>query len=824
MSRLLTYAGVFLVAMSTLMLEVLLTRITSVIAWYHLAFFVISLGMLGMTAGAVLVFTVPALFSPETLARRLTQSALGYGLSVPICVGLAMATPMANVIDLMTFLGLLGSGAILAVPFILGGVTLTLALTRAGLPPNWVYGVDLCGAACGCVAIIALLSDMDAPSAAIAAGAIGCAGAACFAFADQARQAQSWGRARGRRAALMGALALAALSAVNSAQSHRPFRPAWVKSFLEHPGWFAVCEWNSYSRVTVDHETFTPPAFWAKGSNTPEPLLVPRRQRVIRIDGAAATVMTELGGNPRDHAYLEWDISGFAHRLRPVGAAAVIGVGGGRDVLASLQAGHRPVLGVELNQLIIDLHHGPFRALSGLAEVPGVQLVADEARSYFARTRDRYRVLTMSLIDTWASTGAGAYSLSENGLYTREAWNVFLDRLTDDGVFTVSRWYVANSPGETARILALAMETLFTRGVDKPRRHIIMVQNEQVSTLLLGREPFSAADIDTAQREAGAKGFNMLVTPRRLPAHPMLKALAEIEDRDALWKWTASQALDLTPPTDSRPFFFSMLKPSTWLDDRADVDAMDLPQLGNLQATQTLLYATLVSLLLTLVTIVLPISLRRTSLRPYGRRTTWAACSYFALIGLGFMYVEMGMLSQLNVFLGHPTLALSVLLSGIIFFTGTGSMLSGRLRVDHVHTVRLYPLAPAALVLLAGQAMTPVMGAFAAEDTPVRIVVSVGLLAPPALAMGLCFPMGLRLLERLEAQVRRRLAADGSATSEDIALGPWMWGINGAFGVCASGLALGTSMVWGIGTTLMVGTICYAALPITTTLLDRACR
>ena len=129
--------------MATLMLEILLTRIASVIAWYHLAFFVISLGMLGMTAGAVAVFVAPGFFAKENVAKRISQSALGFALSIPLCVGMAMAEPLVPVVDLMTFLGLLSTGAILAVPFILGGVSLTLALTRSGLPANWVYGVDL---------------------------------------------------------------------------------------------------------------------------------------------------------------------------------------------------------------------------------------------------------------------------------------------------------------------------------------------------------------------------------------------------------------------------------------------------------------------------------------------------------------------------------------------------------------------------------------------------------------------------------------------------------------------------------------------------------
>jgi hypothetical protein len=272
--------------------------------------------------------------------------------------------------------------------------------------------------------------------------------------------------------------------------------------------------------------------------------------------------------------------------------------------------------------------------------------------------------------------------------------------------------------------------------------------------------------------------------------------------------------LDLSAPTDSRPFFFNMIRADTWLQNRASVDQLDLSFLGNLQATQTLLYATLVSILLTALTLLGPMASRFHELRALPRAKVMAALAYFALIGLGFMFVEIGLLSRLNVFLGHPTLALAVLLGGIILFTGVGSMLSGRIDVGDRRWARAYPLIPGTLVLLAALAELPLMHAFAAQPTPLRVLVSIALLLPPALGLGLCFPLGLRLCERME----QAAAAGGSATR----LGPWLWGINGAFGVCASGLALGCSMTWGIPTTLYVGAACYLLLPLFTARLSRA--
>jgi hypothetical protein len=543
--------------------------------------------------------------------------------------------------------------------------------------------------------------------------------------------------------------------------------------------------------------------------------MTPMEQRTILIDGAAGTVIVKLGASLAEHGYLAWDQTAFAHRLRPKGAAAVIGVGGGRDVLEAARVGHWPVIGVEINGLIVDLHRTVMRDFSGLTRVPGVQLVYDEARSFMAREKREFSVLTMSLIDTWASTGAGAYSLSENGLYTREAWQIFMRRLAPDGIFTVSRWYHVNSPGETARMLGLAMETLYEMGVAKPLEHLVLLQVNNVATLLVSRPPFSSTDIDKVYAEAAAMGVNVLLTPRHASVHPTLAALTRQPDRTSLWAWTRRQSLDLTPPTDQRPFFFSMLKPRTWLQNRANVDQLDVSFLGNLQATQTLVYAALVAMVLTLLTVIGPMWARRRDFPSLARLDVLAAGGYFALIGLGFMFVEIGLLSRLNVFLGRPTLALAVLLAGIIFFTGLGSMLSGLISFEKKGLAVFYPWVPAVMIGLTALALPWAMHTFETGGTSTRVLVSLALIAPTALTLGLGFPLGLGLCERMEQKAL-------GARAEGSALGPWLWGINGACGVCASGLALGTSMAFGVNVTLLVGGVCYLILPLATARLFRS--
>jgi len=805
------YTGIFVLAGASLMLEILMTRVISVVAWYHLAFFVIALAMLGMTVGAVVVFVAERWFGRDVVVARMATATTAAAVVTPIALMFVMANPLLPVTDFMSFAGLVGVGFGLAAPFACIGVALTLGLTRAGLPPGRAYGADLAGAALGCVAIIFALDYLDAGSAVLLVSALISLAGLCFSmFASSANHRQAgnpWSPA-------ILPILLMGLTVVHAGQPEPWLRPAWVKGIREVPELYDVTTWNTHSRVTVSKTVPAPPMLWGAGRLMPKALKQPIPQRAILIDGAAGTNMAHIGAGPQSHAYLEWDVTSFAHRMRPTGPAAVIGVGGGRDVLEAVRVGHPLVVGVELNAAIIDLHTQRFAGFSGLAGLPGVELVSDEARSYLARETRRFDVITMSLIDTWASTGAGAYSLSENGLYTVEAWELFLSRLGPTGIFTVSRWFKADSPGETARMLAVAMQALFNRGVATPREHLIVLQHHNVATLLVSPTPFSAADLDTMQREAVRLGFNMMLTPRRLPRQALLRELAELQTGDALWRWGHARPLDLTPPTDDRPFFFNMLRPSHWLQDPKAVASMDLAFLGNLRATQTLVYAILASLVMALVAVFLPLWRRRQALRSYRAGVLVAACCYFGLIGVGFMFVEIGLLSRLNVFLGHPTLSLAVVLGGLIAATGLGSLLSHHIPLHRRVWARLYPLIPGALVMVVHAVQDPVMAASAGASTPIRVAVCLALIAPPALGMGLGFPLGLELLARCRAE-----GVTGGRSRPD--LGPWMWGINGVFGVCASGLAVACSMIWGISTTLSLGALCYLALPFVTWALTR---
>src|SRR5262249_47579696 len=253
-------------------------------------------------------------------------------------------------------------------------------------------------------------------------------------------------------------------------------------------------------------------------------------------------------------------------------------------------------------------------------------------------------------------TGVGAFSLSENGLYTVEGWRRFLGSLAPDGVFTVSRWYSPDNVDETGRLLSLAKATLLDMGVPAPQDHLLLASSGRLSTLIVGRAPLSRQDLAILRDTTERLGFSTLVGPGVPAASPALKAIMDAPDAAALAELSAQFHQDVSAPTDDRPFFFNQLRLT---DPQAILRAMQASSgviSGNFDATITLMIIVLLSLVLVVLTIILP---ALPSARQVPARLIGLGTAYFVLIGLGFMLVAIGLIQRLSLFLGHPVYGLA---------------------------------------------------------------------------------------------------------------------------------------------------------------------
>lgn len=769
--------GLFLTTLATLLVEILDSRLLSVLTWYHLSFFAVSLAMLGMAAGAVAVFLGGSRYEGAAARAALARVAWWLALAIPIShvITLVIPLPSLGAAGTMAIVGLTASTLAMTLPFFLAGIVVTLVLTRVGGRIGWLYGWDLAGAALGALLVVPILERFNITSAFFLAGALAAAGAVCLArFAS----------GRGSVAATALGLALVVGALLNGAgheglsvwfSKDRPLPP------MDH---IASARWNSHSFVVVRRPAMNPPFYWGPGAASPS---APLEQAWMVIDGEAATSLTRWNGDPAALDWVRHDVTTAPHHLRR-GQAAVIGVGGGRDLLSALWAGHRRVVGVEINRLLLDTLQRTHREFAGLADHPAVVLVHDEARSYFTRTTERYDVLQMSLIDTWAATGAGAFTLTENGLYTREAWRVFLDALTSSGIFSVSRWYNPSNLSESNRLLSLGVAALLDRQVADPAQHLILISRESVATLMLSTSPFTGADRETVARLAAEESFDVLVSPWSAAKLDRLQRIAASRTFGALATAVADPELDYSPPTDARPFFFNLLKLSG-ISDRLPRDSIAW---GNLGATVTLAALCVIAGVLVIAIIVWPLVRAGRPSMPAG--TFAAALAYFAILGCGFMFVQIPFLQRFSVLLGHPTYTFAVVLASMILFAGAGSFLSDRLAVDSRWAV-MVPLAIAAALVVIALTLGGALAAAAGYEFMGRTFVVLGFTAPLSLLLGLAFPLGMRLVSRHSP----------AATA-------WMWGVNGACGVMASTLAVAVSMFVGIDANLWVAAGLYGLL------------
>jgi hypothetical protein len=794
------YTGVFLISSATLMLEIIQTRILSVVVWYHLAFFVISLAMFGLTAGGIWVYLRPLRFTEKTLSYDLTYFSGLFALATAICLAVQMT--LAPVVSgAMTTLWIWTELAIcLSVPFFFSGVLLSLALTRSPFPVGRVYGVDLLGAAIGCLGALLLLNFTDGPSAVLWVAAFMAAGALAF-------SGSGIGKAPDQKPPLHSCLqhhywilSVLVLCALINPYTDHGLQPIAVKGKFEFPGSHLFKQWNSFSRVVVGQMRRGTPEMWG-----PSPKMFDNKwsvyQTELNIDGDAATYAYRFTGDLNEVRFLRYDVTNLAYFLPDRERVLVIGVGAGRDILSAALFGRKKITGVEINPIFVHLltRHPNFLDFNNVARLPGVQFVLDEGRSWLARSQESFDLIQMSLVDTWAATGAGAFTLSENGLYTVQAWKTFLNRLTPKGVLTVSRWYDASVPDETGRLISLATAALMEMGITEPRRHLVLAAQGEIATLVLSKSPFSASDVETLERAAAEYQHEILLSPRRESRSTTLFRIISADDRKSLDTYTSSLAFDLTPPTDDRPFFFNQLPLSRPFQAIAHAQTLLAtgPQgggvrQGNLVATFTLLVLFFISLMLVTAAIIVPL---RPALRDVGPAVATRGTLYFALIGAGFMLVEIGLLQRMTVFLGHPIYSLSVLLFSLILTTGIGSLLSEKTRLHNRARITIWGIVTGGYLMLLPFVLSELFTAFNHATLAVRIAICVAAITPAGLLLGFGFPTGMRLIAAIDARPT-----------------PWFWGINGAAGVLASISAIALSLALGITATLTAGALCYFLL------------
>jgi len=737
-------AGIFLLSMATLLLELSWTRVLSVSLWYHFGFLVISTALLGFGIAGVVLALWAWLRERADLDKTLATLALAFGVSAVVSFRLTQwipFDPFSLLADRRQLLFMPLYDLLVATPFFFSGLAIALLFSRVAKQVNVLYAFDLLGAGLGCAAVALVLPAAGGSGSIVVAGALGLVTAAAFGIPKAPLHAAA--------GVLLGAAALALLPWSASAlpisvtPNKRPYTTPPI-----------LTRWNTFSRIDLLERRASP----APGAS-----LV---RRFIFDAGTAATGIADL--RPDVGAFLaahpgEEEYESTVAYLGKRGLRVLdIGSGAGQEVLDAVHAGAASVTAVEINGIINDvLRDDPDGFWGGLFRRPEVHLVTEEGRSYVRRVPDTYDVIVSSHTISNAAVASGAMSLAENYVLTREAFDDYLDRLAPDGVI-----YFTRPEAQLPRLFATIREVMDAHHIADPPDHVFAYRTVPSDGAGASRKSFVSVFLFKKSRftDDELRGIEATVTRPQDPAHSDAETLeilysplapergglyADIlraPDVKALFR---AQPFQIEPATDDRPFFnqhtrWSSLRWSTVRDLLTQGKQGRMALEDRPVAEISLLTILLESIAIAAILILLPLA-------RFARRGTAVAgrgriLVYFAALGLGFIMIEIALLQRFTLFLGQPAYTLAAILASLLVFTGMGSAIAGRFARDPRRALAL--LVPAVPLVLAITALSTPWIFDAALGWPLgpRVVVAVLLLAPLGIVLGMPFPTGLRLL------------------------------------------------------------------------------
>ncbi len=765
------YLGVAFTTLATLILELSLTRIFSVVFYYHFAFLAISIALFGLGAGG--------LFSYIVVSRG---GNIYYKLGILAVVNsVAVLASLAFILTRSGELGNLTLGAVYfasALPFFFSGAVISIAVAEGIQRVDRVYFFDLLGAAGGCLVLVPFLNYLGGPNTVIAVSVLFAVSAAIW--------YNLAGTLRGRAGAVTLALVFVALMAFNGKSHLIDIRYAKGRRI----GQESFVRWNPISRIALVNPQTSDPEI------------------VIDADASTGIPTFDLEHlTEQQRANLLHEGPGFPYLLRPGAKTLVIGPGGGWDVARSLTGGSKDVTAVEINPIIAHtIMQQRFADLSHrLYFRPEVHLFVEDGRSFVRRSPEKYQVLQATLVDTWASTAAGAFALSENNLYTTDAFRDYLNHLTDDGLMVFTRWGF-EPPRESLRLLSLAIEALGQVGETDAWKHVVVLRDRAqninafgaLDTVLIFRRPLGDADVAAVKAAVSQTNLKALYVPGDAPSNEFGELLRS-PDPQVFWQ---NYRYNVTPVNDDRPFFFYTVQPR---------DVLNFLKQGGLSADYKInralpLLFEVVGISLLAIVVVLAFPPLLLGERLPAEKGVRSVLLYFVCIGAGYILIQVALIQKFVLFLGHPTYALTVIIFSMLISSGLGSYCSRRLTGEANHVGRLSAVLIGVAVTVSALAYlaAPVSEYGVGWPLALKALVTACMIAPAGFLMGIPFPTGLTRLEKNFPDAVR-----------------WAWALNAAASVLGSAAAICLAIYIGLRATVLTGALLYLAA-LSVVLLRRA--
>ncbi|MFQ5666528.1 MAG: hypothetical protein ACE5I7_08855 [Candidatus Binatia bacterium] len=801
--------GVFLVSAAALMVEVGLTRIFSFTYWYHFAYLLISVALLGIGAAGSFLTAFPRVFNARPTLVLTSSAAIAAAgcLAILLVVAWGDLSPAALLGQPGDWIPLLALYAVLLLPFFCTGLIVAGLLSRFPEHTARLYFFDLVGAGCGCFLIVQLLWLVSGTKAILLAASLYAVApltfrtgrklswfpAAAWATAFVITTSWLW-RADGHALSMHPAPKKAMRNLLRDGGAHLEYTRRTPICRVDVGGWDSAARSGELGMWSL----------WGMSRHFAGAFPA---QKYFAQDGDACTSMYQYHGNPHEMEFLQYNILKtpylFLHRPHVL----IIGLGGGTDVQVAVLNGAGHVTGVDINPVMVDLVANRYRDWNGgLYHRHDVTVHVDEGRSFVRRTSARYDLIQLTGVDTLAALSSGAYVLSESYLYTVEAMQDLWRRLTPGGLLSLtiaeedlklggSSPADLRTPRFTTRLLAVLGAALRREGVRHPADHWLVVTNDRATlntkmvSILTKKAPWTSGELERYRRFVTAMGFQSWYHPGMDPEQAPLARFIGFNPRQRA-RFFRRSYLNMTPTTDDNPFFFNYYKWASLLS-KPELQK-GRPARSYAEGQMVLVLMLLQGVVLSVLLIGLPL-LRLRQQHPRAPRLSLPIGTYFAALGVGFIFIEIGLIQEFTLFLGYPTYALSCVLAVLLVCSGIGSLHTQRVADAGLTAAITRCLGYfTALVLLLVWIYPQLIQAALTIPLPWRIMLTVVLLAPFGLAMGRFFPLGLRLVGRAAP-----------------AYVPWAWAINGCCSVIGTTLAVIVAISLGFRNLFVLALLIY---------------
>ncbi len=780
--------GIFFLSFGMLLLEITLTRIFSFAISYHFAYLTIATAMLGFGSAGSFLAGFPDMFGSARNRIVAATTAAGISGAAALAVSAFLRFNPQSLSSSPTALATLAVYYIVvAIPFLSGGIAIATILASRPEKVSQLYAWDLLGAGLGCGAAVPLIWWAGTPLAVVTA--LGAIATSPLFFVGDAKSL--------RRRAGAGMVATAVIGLLAALAGPFPPSPGkFLHLFVNSPGAeHLFARWTPLSRVdAVGWERSRDSWRGSYATSGVSETFTGRgpEYRMVGYDGGSFAVMYEWSGEQLEGEELDFlrrHIMAAPYEVLEDPDLLIIGFGGGADALGALANGVGDITALELNPITVELGAERFADFNGgLFNREGVHVVAAEARHWIESHDQKFDLVVLNSIDTLSALSTGAYVLAESYLYTAEAFQSYLERLAPGGMYALFSFDnngIAAPTFIVQRFASTLRTALLGLGVQSPEKNIVIIASRDdipfVATLVR-LEPFEQADIDRLVSFADRMKFDVWHRPDVAKASGVSGFLSA--DDSARERLIDEHYLRFDPATDASPFFFNFYKWRSLVRAHPD-DPGGTPATGQRMLLIMLIQAVLVAAFMTFWPLT-RLRRRASVSKPIG------FIVYFAALGLGFILLEIALLQRFVLFLGFPTYSLSVVLFALLVSTGLGSALSGRLSAPFAPKALPAALALAVATIVFIVASPSLFAVLLVQPLWVRVAVTVAVLAPLGLILGMFFPIGIRTVEAIDPR-----------------LVPWAWAINGCTTVVGTIAAVMLAMALGFDTVMLIAVAIY---------------